>query len=228
MERYISDTACASRRLLTFIATLFVRLNLGSNNYSWNVVRLCARSGFHVRFNLEAILARCQPSGDSDDASVVAIRDGQIVCFACEAVAFASLNEFVHAVFHAYNDRTMCRSDQQNGVISPQSDFFHLEHRAGCGRTARNVDDLTSYVDLLVVRRLCAAAYASNSAVIRQDGNYTCRICMSRNTDVSTVPCGHVYACFDCLLRSLQATRSPTSCFICREPVVAIQQLYFA
>jgi hypothetical protein len=226
MEQYIRNTVFASRRLFTFLATLFVRLNLGRNNYSWNVVRLCVRSGFYVRFDLETILA-ARPAEVSSDESFE-IRDGQIVCFACQAVAYASLNEFVHAVFTAYNDRSMSKNEQEIGQISADSEFFHLAHRANCDRARLNADDLTSYVDLLVLRRLCAAAFASNSAMIRTQGNYVCRICMSRTTDVSTVPCGHVYACFDCLMTSLQENRSPTNCFICREIVTAIQQLYFA
>lgn len=224
MEGYLSNCAISSRRLLTFVTTLFVRLNLARNNYTWNVVRLCVRAGFRVRFDLAAIL-NGRPTNEN---SSLEIRDGQIACFACESVAYGSLNEFVHAVFQAYNDRSMGRNEQEAGMIFADSGFFHLPHRTDCDRSLRNVDDLTSYVDLLMLRRLCAAAFASNGAVVRTEGNYICRICMTRTTDVSSVPCGHVYACFDCLLTSLQENRSPTNCFICREVVTGILQLYFA
>jgi hypothetical protein len=204
-----------SRRLLSFMITLFSRLNLGENNVSWNVVRLLVRDGFYVRF---------------DTNSDHVVNDGQIVCFSCRSIAYGSFNEFVHAVFNVYHNRDMNEEDQRLGVVMIESDFYHLPHRRLCERAALSHNDLPSYSDLMSIRRLFAVAYASNRAAVRQNGEYECRVCFSRPTDVACLPCGHVYACFDCLLRSLQTTASgaPVGCFVCRTPVSSLQQLYFA
>lgn len=203
-----------SRRLLSFIISLFSRLNLGENNLSWNVVRLLVRDGFRVRF---------EPCGN-------VINDGQIVCFACNTIAYGSLNEFVHTVFNSYYNRDMNEESQQVGVVSIDSEFYHLPHRRGCDRFERNVNDFESYVDLMAVRQLFAVAYASNRVSVQPSGEYQCRVCLANPTDVACVPCGHVYACFDCLLRSLKTTETgaPIGCFVCRVPVTSLQQLYFA
>lgn len=213
-----------STRLLSFLLTLYTRLNVGENAFSWNVIRLCVRDGFCVRFD------RALLEGDASTPAAVVVGHCPIVCFACESVAFGSVNEFVHAVFNAYHDNSMSDMDRRLGFVSVDTGFYHLSHLPTCDRSAKNVDDLSCYLNLLKLRRFFSFGYANNGAIVQQQGGYLCKICLSKNTDVACVPCGHVYACFDCLMQNLRTAESgsPVGCFVCRTMVSGIQQLYYA
>lgn len=216
----------SSSRLLSFLLTLYTRLNVGENAFSWNVIRVCVRDGFHVRFDRPLL----DSGGETSVPAAVVVDHCPIVCFACESMAFGSVKEFVHAVFNAYHNNTMSEMDRRVGFVSVDTGFYRLPHLPTCTRASINVDDLISYVNLIKLRRFFSFGYSNNSAVVQQQGAYLCKICLSKNTDVACVPCGHVYACFDCMLQNLRTAEngSPVGCFVCRTIVSGIQQLYYA
>lgn len=241
MERYLADQRYASRRLLTFFLALFDRLSLADNQFTWSLIRVCVRNGFRVAHQ---------------QLTVESLSAAKIACYFCNGVAYGTLDEFVRMAADTYRVGNF-------GLVSFDHEVHHLAHRLGCDRDLRDIDDLSSYVDMLLVRRYFAVAIAMNqnspssSSVLStasafpgnnqlaagdastssnggggggggnsdQSFRYICRICLVRVADVTTLPCGHVYACYNCLLTG---TTVSDSCFVCRTQIQAIQQLYFA
>lgn len=213
MENFLADYRYTSRRLLSFLITLYVRLNLAQNQFSWNVVRVCVRNGFYVRFvRFEA----------------AAIRDAQICCYFCGNTVYTSLNDFVHALFDAYYDRSRSCEARNLGTIDIGSEFLRLPHLSSCTRFSDNIDDILVCDNMYMMRQIFNAAYECNNVAVEPNGLYQCKICMSRTTNVVTLPCGHVYACHECLQQSLPERGSPLPCFVCRTPILAVQTLYYA
>lgn len=212
MEESFSRFELTSRRLLSFLVTVFTRLDLGENNFTWNLVRYLVRDGFYV-------------------ISTCGLREFRVVCFSCGATAYHSLKEFVHAVFNAYHDRAASAADRRLGYIPIDSDVCRrLSHHDNCARWETSVDDLDSYLNCMLMRKICAVAYENNRSAVKSTGEYVCRVCLQNATDIVCLPCGHVYSCFSCLIGYLRAegTFTPIGCFVCRTPITAVQQLYFA
>lgn len=213
MENYLADYRYSSRRLLSFLITLYVRLNLSQNQFAWNVVRVCVRSGFHVRF------ARYETE---------LLRDAHIACYFCGNTVYSSLNDFVHGIFDAYYDRTRTNEARDLGLIDISSEFLRLPHLPSCRRTRDNIDDILICDNLYTMRQVFHAAYECNNVAVESRGLYQCKICMNRTANVVTLPCGHVYACHECLQQSLPERGSPLPCYVCRSPILAVQTLYYA
>lgn len=213
LEQHLTNYSYTSSRLLSFIVTLFSRLDLASNNFAWNAVRLCVRDGFYVRH-----------------ADTNGVQPGQIVCFACNWCAYGSLSEFAHVVYNAFHDAQLSPGDRDLGLVPVSNQLYRLPHAEGCDRRDRSVDNLAAYTDLLFVRRMFASVLKNNQLHTHTSEALACRVCYNRPVDVATVPCGHVYACFECLLAHLRNANggTPIPCFVCRTPVRGVQQLYFA
>lgn len=219
MEENFSRYELTSCRLFSFLSALFTRLELGTNDFNWNLVRFLVRDGFYVR------------SSDK-------LTNFQVICFACHTVVFNSLKEFMHAVLNAYYDCSLSETDRRLGCLPIGSTFYRLSHEKHCDRRAKSVDNLGNYLDVLFVRGYCRQICENNrlhgggggGGSCSSNGDYICRVCLRNVVDVACLPCGHVYSCFDCLVEYLRGEYvcTPVNCFVCRTPVQAIQQLYFA
>ena len=55
---------------------------------------------------------------------------------------------------------------------------------------------------------------------------YKCVICMEHAREYAFYPCGHFGYCGNCLCRSANGARLPSTCFTCRTPCTALIRLY--